>query len=111
MNISDIRTRIENCEKSALVTRTAEPDETAVLKLADPAKQSESDAESCATPDPLIQALVDKLPRPNSVWSTGDRAQWLRAAAIIFNLIYKPAEADGAELKAEEESSVLKSAG
>ena len=111
MNISDIRTRIENCEKSALVTRTAEPDETAVVKLVDPAEQSESHTESCEMPDPLIQALVKKLPKPNSIWSIDDRAKWLRAAAIIFSLVYKPGEADGAELKAEEESSVLKSAG
>jgi hypothetical protein len=59
-------------------------------------------------PDPLIQALVQKLPRPNSIWSLEDRAKWLRAAAIIFNLVYQPGEADS---KAEDVPSDLKSAG
>jgi hypothetical protein len=111
MNISDIRTRIESCEKSALVTRTAEPDETPVLKLVDPAEQSESDAESSEMPDPLIQALVKKLPKPNSIWSIDDRAKWLRAASIIFNLVYKPGEGNETELKIQEKAEVMKSAG
>lgn len=42
--------------------------------------------------DPLIQALVDKLPKPNTVWSLDDRARWLRAAVIIFNLVYSDDE-------------------
>jgi hypothetical protein len=43
-------------------------------------------------PDPLIQALVDKLPKPNTIWSIDDRAKWLKAAAMAFNLIYKTTE-------------------
>ena len=43
-------------------------------------------------PDPLIQALVDKLPKPNTVWSIDDRAKWLKAAAMAFNLIYRTNE-------------------
>jgi len=39
--------------------------------------------------DPLVQALVDRLPRSSSVWSLEDRAKWLKAAAMVFNLIYK----------------------
>jgi hypothetical protein len=45
-----------------------------------------------ATPeavDPLVQALVNRLPKSNSVWSIDDRGKWLKAAAMIFNLIYK----------------------
>ena len=106
MNISDIRTRIEGSEKSSLGTRIAELDETSVLTLVDTAERSE--AESSEMPDPLIQALVDKLPKANTMWSIEDRAKWLRAAAIIFNLVYKLGEADA---KTEEEPSVLKSAG
>lgn len=107
MNISDLRTRIESSEKSSLLNEKAEPGEPSVLTLVDSAEPSAARK----MPDPLIQALVDKLPKPNSVWSSGDRAQWLRAAAIIFNLVYKPAETDRADLKGEEEPSVLKSAG
>jgi len=105
MNTSDIRTRIEGSEKGSLVTRIAEL-EAPVLTLVDTAERSE--AESSETPDPLIQALVQKLPKPNSVWSLEDRAKWLRAAAIIFNLVYKPGEVDS---KTEDMPFDLKSAG
>ena len=46
----------------------------------------------CAMPDPLIQGLVDRLPKPGSVWSLDDRGKWLRATAVIFNLVYKTDE-------------------
>jgi hypothetical protein len=39
-NISDIRTRIESGEKSSLVTRIAELEETPVLTLVDTAERS-----------------------------------------------------------------------
>jgi hypothetical protein len=77
MNMSDVRTRVEGGTpalngRSRLVMRNAE-----------------SDAESSVLPDPLIQALVDRLPKPNALWSIDDRAKWLRAAAILFNLVYR----------------------
>jgi hypothetical protein len=106
MNVSDIRTRIEGGEKSSLVTRIAELEETPVLTLVDTAERSE--AEPSEMPDPLIQALVQKLPRPNSIWCLEDRAKWLRAAAIIFNLVYQPGEVDS---KTEDMPIDLKSAG
>jgi 3-methyladenine DNA glycosylase AlkD len=104
MNISDIRTRIESGadEQSFLAAKTAEPEETPVLTLVGTAER-----DAC---DPLIQALVDKLPKPNSIWSLEDRAKWLRAAAIIFNLVYKP-EANMPDAKIEDLPSELKSAG
>jgi hypothetical protein len=105
MSISDIRTRIESSEKSSLVTRIAELEENPVLTLGDTAERNE--AEISEMPDPLIQALVKKLPKPNSIWCLEDRAKWLRAAAIIFNLVYKPGESDS---KMEDMPSVLKSA-
>jgi hypothetical protein len=117
MSISDIRTKIESSEKSSLVTRIAELEQTPVLTLVDKAEGSEAETSDVPDPliqaldempDPLIQALVKKLPRPNSIWSLEDRAKWLRAAAIIFNLVYKPGETDS---KTEDMPSVLKSAG
>jgi hypothetical protein len=115
MNISDIRTRIESSEKGSLVTRIAELEETPVLTLVDTPEQSEAETlpdpliqALDEMPDPLIQALVKKLPKPNSIWCLEDRAKWLRAAAIIFNLVYKPGEADS---KTEDMPSALKSAG
>jgi len=106
MNISDIRPRLEGSEKSSLVTRISELEETPVLTLVDTAERSDAHE----VPDPLIQALVGKLPKPDTVWSIEDRAKWLRAAAIIFNLVYKPGEAKEPVAKIEDLPSDLKSA-
>ena len=66
MTISDIRTRIDALnERSCLVTRTAEADDTPVLTLVDTAERN--DAEPSEKADPLIQALVNKLPKANAV--------------------------------------------
>ena len=102
----NIRTSIEGSEKSSLVTRIADLDETPALTLVDTTTE-QNEPESPEMPDPLIQALVKKLPKPDSPWSLEDRAKWLRAAAIIFNLVYKPGEADS---KSEEMPTELKSA-
>jgi hypothetical protein len=96
MNISDIRTRLDaQNERSRLVTRSAElsaePDET-VLTLVDHAERNEP--ESSIMTDPLIQALVNKHPPPNSIWSIDDRAKWLKALAMLFNLVYKTRQAE-----------------
>ena len=109
MNISDIPTRIEagSDEKRSLVTRIGELDETPVLTLVDTVEASE--AEPSKLPDPLIQALVDKLPKPDSIWSIDDRAKWLRAATMIFNLVYKLDETNKVD-KIEQNPSALKSA-
>src|SRR5262245_6813427 len=105
MNISDIRTRIESGtdEQSFLATRS-EPNETPVLTLIDSPEPSE--AEASVKPDPLIQALVDKLPRPDTVWSIDDRAKWLKAAAMAFNLVYRTDEGNEADLKIEKPSGL-----
>ena len=97
MNISE-RTRADL--RSCLVTRTTEPDETPILTLVDIAERSDA----AEMPDPLIQALMDKLPKPNTIWSIDDRGNWLKAAAMAFNLVYRTAEQ-----KAEQTPSVLKS--
>jgi len=63
MNISDIRTRLDAAERTKLSCderrRAKYPDET-VLTLVDNAELNEP--ESSIITDPLIQALVDKLP-------------------------------------------------
>ena len=87
MNMSEILTRVDSLnERSSLVTRGTEREETPVLTLVETSEQN------CEMPDPLIQALVDKLPKPNTIWSIDDRAKWLKAAAMAFNLIYKTSE-------------------
>jgi hypothetical protein len=109
MNISDIRTRLDaQNERSCLVTKSselsAEPDET-VLTLVDSAPRSET--ESSIIADPLIRALVDKLPPPNSIWSIDDRARWLKALAMIFNLVYGTDKGETTEQKIEKTESTL----
>src|SRR5262249_61599511 len=86
MNMSEILTRVDSLnDTSRLVTRNVEREETPVLTLVDTERTGE-------VPDPLIQALVDKLPKPNTIWPIDDRAIWLKAAAMAFNLIYKTSE-------------------
>jgi hypothetical protein len=111
MNITDIHTRIEarSDERDSLVTRISELEETPILDLVDATEQSY--VESSKMPDPLIQALVDRLPKPDTIWSLEDRAKWLRAAAIIFNLVYKADEAKESAAKIGDWPSDLKSAG
>jgi hypothetical protein len=43
-----------------------------------------SEGDGDGTADPLIQGLVDRLPKLDSTWSLDDRAKWLRTAASIF---------------------------
>jgi len=92
-------------EQSFLATRS-EPNETSVLTLVDPPEPSAPEASE--RPDPLIQALVDKLPKPNTIWSIDDRARWLKTAAMAFNLVYRTDEGHEPDLKIEK-PSVLKS--
>ena len=111
MNISDIGTRLDALnDRSCLVARRAEPEETPILTLVESADVDTADqSDTGELPDPLIQALVDKLPKPNSIWSIDDRAKWLKATAMAFNLVYR--YESSSQQKPEETSSVLKSVG
>ena len=101
---TSIRTRVivsEN-EKSPLVlpdnTPQPRPDENLpVLDLC--AAEDGSTRVLKKTPDPLIQGLVDRLPKPDSVWFLEDRVKWLRTAANIFVLIYKSREGEDKEVR------------
>ena len=105
MSISDIRTRVDALNgRSSLVTRSAEPEETPILTLVEESADR-SDAGEMPDQDPLIQALIDKLPKPNSIWSIDDRGNWLKAAAMAFNLVYRTPERE------DQATSVLKSVG
>ena len=63
MKISDNRSALEHSEKSSLVTRIAGLDEPAVLTLVDAVERREPSDMA----DPLIQALLAKLPKANSI--------------------------------------------
>src|SRR6516164_2331330 len=100
MNMSEILTRVDSLNDRSRLVMRSEREETPVLTLADTAERT------CEMPDPLIQALVDKLPKPNTIWPIDDRASWLKAAAMAFNLIYKTSQ------RVEQQStSELKAAG
>jgi len=105
MNTSDIRTRIESgADEQVFLAGKTDEQKTPVLTLVDTAEQSDA----C---DPLIQALVGKLPNPNTIWPICDRAKWLKAAAMAFTLVYKSGEGEEPDLKIEEKPSGLKSVG
>ena len=104
MDISNIQTRVDALNRKSSLVRRAEPQETPILALVEESADR-SDASEMPDQDPLIQAIIDKLPKPNGIWSIDDRAKWLKAAAMAFNLVYRfPASED---LK----QSVLKSVG
>jgi hypothetical protein len=44
--------------------------------------------------DLLILGLVDRLPKPDGIWSLDDRGKWLRTAARIFDLVYKASDGE-----------------
>ena len=104
MDISNIQTRVDALNGKSSLVRRAEPEEAPILTLVEESADR-SDAGEMPDQDPLIQALIDKLPKANSMWSIDDRAKWLKAAAMAFNLVYRFAERD------EQPSSVLKSVG
>jgi hypothetical protein len=84
---------IRQSEPQAILSAAPEP--PAILELVEtPGTSGTPDLTDCAMPDPLIQGLVDRLPKADSVWSIDDRGKWLRAAAVIFNLVYKVDEGD-----------------
>ena len=107
MNITDIRTRIETgADEQSFLATQSEQGETQVLTLVDTTEQSHTGSE----PDPLIQALLAKLPKPDAIWSIDDRAKWLKTLVMAFNLVYKTDQDHEADLKIEK-PSVMKSAG
>jgi hypothetical protein len=84
-------------EKSDLMMRKIEPSESLTEKLLSAQRKDSSDDKSGIT-DLLIRGLVERLPKPDSVWSLDDRAKWLRTAAGIFDLVYKRDDGEQTEL-------------
>jgi hypothetical protein len=41
------------------------------------------------TVDPLLAALIKKLPASGSQWAVSDRIMWLKMAAMAFQMVYK----------------------
>ena len=92
-------------EKSRLMMPRAEPSESLTpLKLLSAqvkflgAQASDAEGDDRGITDLLIQGLLDRLPKPNGIWSLDDRAKWLRTAASIFGLVYKASDGEHREI-------------
>jgi hypothetical protein len=51
--------------------------------------------------DPLIQGLIERLPKPEDVWSLDDRAKWLDLANRIFDLVYSAGDDEQRKIDVE----------
>ena len=51
--------------------------------------------------DPLIQGLIERLPKPEDVWSLDDRAKWLDLANRIFDLVYSAGDDEQRKIEVE----------
>ena len=80
-------------ERANLMVRAMEPSESLTAKLLS-AKASHAAEAARGITDPLIQGLVDRLPKPDGIWPLDDRAKWLRLAAGIFDLGYKAGDSE-----------------
>jgi hypothetical protein len=87
-------------ERANLMVRAMEPSESLTAKLLS-AKASHAAEAARGITDPLIQGLVDRLPKPDGIWPLDDRAKWLRTAACIFDLVYKAGDGEHREISIE----------
>jgi hypothetical protein len=85
-------------ERSDLMMRKMEASESLTDKLLSAQRKDTADDKSGIT-DLLIRGLVERLPKPDSVWSLDDRAKWLRTATGIFDLVYKRDDGEQTELR------------
>jgi hypothetical protein len=83
--------------RSHLLVPRMEPSESLTAKLL-VAQQNEVQDSGNRAPDPLLQGLIDRLPKPNGIWSLDDRSKWLRTAATIFDLVYKAGDGEQREI-------------
>jgi hypothetical protein len=62
------------------------------------AQANANEVEDSKAADPLIQGLVERLPKRNETWSLDERAKWLRTAASLFGLVYKASDDEQREI-------------
>jgi hypothetical protein len=85
--------------KSRLMMPKVEAGESLAAKLLVAQKPNAEAEESLPIrTDLLIRGLVERLPKPDGVWSLDDRAKWLRTAASIFDLVYKAGDGEHGEI-------------
>jgi hypothetical protein len=83
--------------RSRLMMPRGEASESLTAKLL-VAQQSDTDEADDGRSDLLIRGLVERLPKPNGIWSLDDRAKWLRTAASIFDLVYQAGDGELREI-------------
>jgi hypothetical protein len=85
-------------EKSRLMMPRAAPTESVTPLKFLGLQASDAEGDDRGVTDPLIQGLLDRLPKPNNTWSLDDRVKWLRTAASIFGLVYKVSDGEHREI-------------
>jgi hypothetical protein len=83
--------------RSRLMMSRTGPGESLTAKLL-VAQQSDAEKTEGETRDLLIRGLVERLPKPNGIWSLDDRAKWLRTAASVFDLVYQAEDGEHREI-------------
>lgn len=83
--------------RSRIAAPRVEPRDSLTAKLLGAQKSSEA-ADAGGTTDLLIQGLVERLPKANSLWPIDDRARWLRTAVSVFDLVYKADDTEPREI-------------
>jgi hypothetical protein len=84
-----------NARSRLMMSRAPSESLTAKLLVA---QQGDADEADDGRVDLLIRGLVDRLPKPNGIWSLDDRAKWLRTAASIFDLVYQAGDGELREI-------------
>ena len=51
--------------------------------------------------DPLLQGLIERLPKPDGAWSLDARAKWLDIASRIFELVYSAGDNEQRKIEVE----------
>src|SRR4051812_17431820 len=82
--------------RSRITMPKVEPRESLAAKILVAHKSDPEELDGST--DLLIQALVERLPKANSVWFLDDRAKWLRTAVSIFDLVYKADDGEDMEI-------------
>lgn len=85
-------------ERSPLALPKVEADDSPRLQGLSSRSSSEAKDDDNLPTDLLIQGLVERLPKPDSIWSLDSRAKWLRTAASIFGLVYKAGDSGRGEI-------------
>lgn len=89
------------------IRATAAPAATPAVEPEEPQKKKKYEGED-EPRHPLIEGLLNELPKPKSEWTTEDRKKWLEMASTIFNVLYKDSDDSRGSLKVVVEKNSAK---